>query len=150
MNRTLTAQELRKRSTPAERHLWAQLRAHRLNGYYFRRQYPIGRYVVDFICRRHGVIVEVDGEYHRQQVAADIERMRHLEALGYTVVRFRNEEVFTRIECVLKLFFLTCTSPPPPQRRGVARHLRHDDFQPDRTGQRIPRPHGTDPHRRSL
>ena len=49
MNRTLTAQELRKRSTPAERHLWAQLRAHRLNGYYFRRQYPIGRYVVDSV-----------------------------------------------------------------------------------------------------
>jgi len=126
MNRTLAAQELRKRSTPAERHLWAQLRAHRLNGYYFRRQYPIGRYVVDFICRRHGVIVEVDGEYHRQQVGADIERMRHLEALGHTVVRFRNEEVFTRIECVLKtiLHHLHLSTPSPKERGRQAPTVR--------------------------
>lgn len=58
------ARELRRNSTDAERKLWACLRAKRLGGYKFRRQYPVGQYVVDFVCVDRGLVVEVDGDQH--------------------------------------------------------------------------------------
>ncbi len=57
--------------TPAEAHLWQHLRGGQLNGYEFRRQYPMGRFIVDFYCPRLKVIIEVDGDTHAQQAEYD-------------------------------------------------------------------------------
>ena len=79
-----------------------QLRAHRLTGHSFKRQQPIGRFVVDFICLRRRLIIEVDGDHHQSQLAADRERTEFLEALGYTVLRFSNHEVLEQTAAVLQ------------------------------------------------
>ena len=99
---TEVARRLRKESTPAERHLWKRLRAHRLNGYRFKRQQPIDGYVVDFACPQRRLVVEVDGEYHDAQAQEDRQRTSYLEARGYRVLRFSNEEVLEDIEEVLE------------------------------------------------
>jgi len=100
--RTQQARELRREETSAERHLWQQLRARRLTGHSFKRQQPIGRYIVDFICLRRRLIIEVDGDHHQRQLDADRERTEFLEALGYTVLRFSNREVLEQTAAVLQ------------------------------------------------
>jgi very-short-patch-repair endonuclease len=100
--RTQQARELRREETGAERHLWHQLRAHRLAGHSFKRQQPIGRFIVDFICPRSRLIIEVDGDHHQRQLDADRERTEFLEALGYTVLRFSNREVLEQTAAVLR------------------------------------------------
>ena len=99
--RTQVARELRRAQTSAERHLWHRLRAHRLAGHYFKRQQPIGRFIVDFICPGRRLIIEVDGEHHQSQLDADGERTEFLEALGYRVLRFSNHEVLKQTAAVL-------------------------------------------------
>lgn len=88
------AKENRCNPTVAETCLWSHLRANQL-GVYFRRQHPIGDYIADFVCIRHMLIVEVDGGYHNksEQQEEDMIRMHHLQALGYRILRFSNEEV---------------------------------------------------------
>lgn len=85
--------DLRKRQTPAEVTLWKVLRDRRLDSVKFRRQYPIGPFVVDFCCPQLRLIVELDGRIHDELVEQDEERTRLLAASGYNVVRFSNEEV---------------------------------------------------------
>ena len=87
------ARELRAGMTPAERELWMMLRKHRQDGFYFRRQHPISRYIVDFCCTKAKLCIEVDGALHDHQGERDDERTSRLEAMGYRVLRFRNEEV---------------------------------------------------------
>lgn len=67
----LRARELRKQTTPAEKILWEQLRNRRLNGIKFRRQHPLGKYIVDFYSPAHRLVIEIDGEFHRYQVDQD-------------------------------------------------------------------------------
>ena len=98
--RTQRARELRHTSTEAERRLWQHLRAHRLRGHHFKRQERIGPYIVDFICRPRRLIIEIDGEDHQSQLEADRQRTHFLEALGYTVLRFSNHDVFVRTDSV--------------------------------------------------
>ena len=86
------ARDFRKAPTPSERRLWSALRRDRL-GVSFRRQQPIGPFVVDFFCAGHRLIVEVDGPIHESQQERDAERQRLLEACGYRVVRFTAEDV---------------------------------------------------------
>ncbi|MEW6093814.1 MAG: DUF559 domain-containing protein [Chloroflexota bacterium] len=95
------ARQLRKEPTPAERKLWAHLRGHKLLGAGFRRQHAIGGYVVDFCSPRVKLIIELDGSPHLEQKDYDAERIEYLEAQGYTVLRFWNDQVLNSVEEVL-------------------------------------------------
>jgi very-short-patch-repair endonuclease len=122
------AKHLRRAMTRAEILLWRYLKAHRLDGLAFRRQTPIGRYMVDFVCHSAQLIVELDGETHdfdaRQQY--DAVRDRWLASRGYYVMRFTNEEVLSALEGVLIVIRETATgrirnTPPSlslPRRGG--------------------------------
>jgi very-short-patch-repair endonuclease len=95
------AGELRHEQTPAEARLWSRLRAHQLAGVQFRRQHAIGNYIVDFCAPREKLVIEVDGGQHLKQEEYDAERTAFLEAAGYKVLRFWNNEVLGEIESVL-------------------------------------------------
>lgn len=86
---------LRQQTTPSEKKLWSIVRSRRLGGFKFRRQHGIGPFVVDFFCSEVKLVVELDGNVHDNpaRAAYDRERQEYLEALGLSVVRFRNEEV---------------------------------------------------------
>ena len=88
--------------TDAELKLWNELRAHRLMGLGFRRQLPIGGYIVDFACPEHKIIVELDGSQHANDDAVDYDRQRtaRLEQSGWTVLRFWNDDVLKDIDNV--------------------------------------------------
>lgn len=95
------ARSLRKHSTDAEQLLWQALRNRRLNGLKFRRQHPIGKYIVDFYCSEKKFVIEVDGDYHLYTDENDIERQNWLESQGYRIVRFWNEDVLKDLEAVV-------------------------------------------------
>ena len=101
------AAELRRNQTEAEARLWAYLRAHQVNGVHFRRQHAIGNFVVDFCAPRKKLIIEVDGGQHLEQEEYDTERTRFLESLGYTVLRFWNNDIMTDIEGVIRVILVT-------------------------------------------
>jgi very-short-patch-repair endonuclease len=105
---TEKAQELRKKSTDAERLLWRHLRAKQLEGLKFRRQEPIGDYIVDFVCFDRSLIVEVDGGQHVREKAKDHERTKWLEDQGFEVLRFWNNDVMKNIEGVLRVIRDNC------------------------------------------
>ena len=102
------AKELRQQMTPAERVLWEHLRAKRLKGLKFRRQHPLGPFIVDFCCPEHRLVIEVDGGVHELQKECDEARTEQLEAYGYRVLRFRNEDVLHRLEDVLEAICEAC------------------------------------------
>jgi very-short-patch-repair endonuclease len=114
-----TAKHLRRAMTRAEILLWRYLKAHHLDGISFRRQAPMGRYVVDFVCHTARVIVELDGETHdfdaRQQ--HDAVRDAWLASRGYLILRFTNEEALSAVEGVLTVIRETAAtrirSTPP-------------------------------------
>ena len=101
--RTERARALRQRETRAEAILWAELRGRRLDGLKFRRQQQIGRYFVDFACETLRLVIELDGGVHDddQQVTHDYHRQVEIEALGWSVIRFRNSEVTTSLSRVM-------------------------------------------------
>jgi very-short-patch-repair endonuclease len=82
--------------------LWSQLRRRNLNGHRFRRQHPIGSYVVDFACLKAKLIVELDGGHHSEQREADRQRDANLEELGFNVLRFWNDDVRSNLSGVLE------------------------------------------------
>ena len=95
------ARRLRREATEAERLLWARLRSRRFRAVKFRRQHPMGPYIVDFVDQEHGLIVELDGGQHTEQQAYDERRTRWLESRGFTVLRFWNSEVLASLDSVL-------------------------------------------------
>ena len=95
------ARQLRSTPTDAERRLWSWLRRKQLDRFRFRRQQPIGPYVVDFFCAQAKLIVEVDGGQHAERQLQDTARTRWLEERGYRVLRFWNNEVFGNTEGVV-------------------------------------------------
>jgi very-short-patch-repair endonuclease len=97
---TKTARELRNNLTDAERCLWHELKRRQIAGMKFRRQQPIGHFIVDFVCFERRVIVEVDGGQHAEQLHYDKRRTRWLEAQGYRVLRFWNNDVLANTEAV--------------------------------------------------
>ena len=105
------AKELRQQMTDAERLLWRHLRAHRMNGEKFRRQQPIGPYIVDFVHFAAGLIVEADGGQHNES-ERDAKRDRWLESEGYRVLRFWNHDILENTEIVLEMIFSTVAPPP--------------------------------------
>jgi very-short-patch-repair endonuclease len=96
------ARALREAMTDAERALWYQLRAKRLLGRKFRRQQPIGNYIVDFVSFEGGLVIELDGGQHLEQAEADAQRTAWLESQGFRVLRFWNDAVLKQTEAVLE------------------------------------------------
>ncbi len=94
--------KLRQNQTEAEAKLWQVLRAHQLNDIHFRRQHAIGPYIVDFCSPKHKLIIELDGSQHLEQQEYDAERTVYLEAKGYRVLRFWNNEVIGNLDGVLQ------------------------------------------------
>jgi very-short-patch-repair endonuclease len=96
------ARQLRRDATIPERVLWSLLRDRRLNGVKFRRQHPIGPYIVDFYCGSHGLVVELDGRSHDDRGLEDRRRQEYLESVaGLRVIRVGNDDVFQDRESVL-------------------------------------------------
>ena len=95
-----------------EKRLWSLLRDRKLGGLKFRRQVPIGRFVVDFLCARHRMIVEADGPFHDPE--RDAARDAWLMGQGYRVVRFSNAEIAGSTETVLDRIRSLTEAPPSP------------------------------------
>lgn len=113
MNLNKFAKTLRKQSTDTEIFLWQHLKAKRLGGFKFRRQEPIGRYIVDFVCHEKGIVVECDGHQHIDSIK-DQERDRCFSSQGYQVLRFWDNDVLQNINGVLEIILKTCRASPSP------------------------------------
>lgn len=98
---TKTARKLRSNMTDAEKRLWSRLRGRQLENTKFVRQFPIGRAVADFACRSAKLVIELDGGQHADNTA-DEARTKMIEAHGYTVIRFWNNDVLSNTDGVLE------------------------------------------------
>ncbi|MCR6732929.1 MAG: DUF559 domain-containing protein [Afipia sp.] len=109
------ARGLRHETTEAERKLWPCLKQIALNGSHFRRQATIGPYFADFACHALRIVIEIDGGQHNES-ASDAARTRYLEALGYRVLRFWNNDVLNNAEGVAEVIAAAIAEriPPPP------------------------------------
>jgi very-short-patch-repair endonuclease len=122
------ARQLRREMTLPERSLWYALRDRRLAAWKFRRQSPIGPYIVDFFCHAAGLALEVDGRSHDDRYEADRTRQAELEARGLRVLRVSNDDVFFHVEDVLNAILGALAGdgespspglrPPSPAGRG--------------------------------
>lgn len=100
------AKRMRRQPTDAEAKMWRHLRAHRFAGFKFKRQQPIGRYIVDFACFQRQLIVEIDGGQHQQNAEYDERRSRWLRSQGFIVLRFWNDDVLARSEAVMETIWI--------------------------------------------
>jgi very-short-patch-repair endonuclease len=100
--------------TPAEKRLWAHLRAEQLPGLHIRRQHPLGPFVVDFYHAPSRTVIEIDGDVHAlpERVIHDRRRALWLMEHGYRILRFTNEDVLKRLEGVLEMIRMTCLEKP--------------------------------------
>ena len=96
------ARALRKELTPAERKLWSVLRGKKLNGVKFRRQHAIGSFIVDFVSIKQKLVIELDGSQHLEQDDYAVERTKYLNAQGYKVIRFWNNQVENELDGVIR------------------------------------------------
>ncbi|OGY88726.1 MAG: hypothetical protein A2677_00140 [Candidatus Komeilibacteria bacterium RIFCSPHIGHO2_01_FULL_52_14] len=94
--------QLRNNATDAESLLWSRLRGRQLRGFKFRRQFSIGKYIVDFYCPRKKIAIEVDGSQHMEQTAHEDARNKFLQSKNIRVIRFWNTDVLLNIEGVLE------------------------------------------------
>ena len=95
------ARQLRQTPTDAERRIWSALRDRRLLRYKFRRQHPVGDFIVDFACTEHQLVIEVDGGQHSEN-AADTTRTARLQSQGWRVIRFWNNDVLSNTNGVVE------------------------------------------------
>ena len=102
-NKTILARNLRKNSTIQERRLWNLLKNRQFHNLKFKRQQPVGDYIVDFICKEAKIIIEIDGGQHNEpeNIEYDKTRTEYLNTLGYKVIRFWNNEIYENIEGVV-------------------------------------------------
>jgi tRNA pseudouridine(55) synthase len=117
------AQGLRSNATDVEKQLWRFLRAEQLGGFKFRRQHPVDHYIVDFVCLKKRLIVELDGGQHADAIAQDKKRSAYFESQGFKVIRFWNHEVMENIDGVLQVILVELgasfhTPLPNPPRKG--------------------------------
>jgi very-short-patch-repair endonuclease len=106
------ARQLRRNPTDAERLLWQRLRYWQVDGCKFRRQQPLGRYIVDFVSFEKRLIVELDGGQHAEQSKYDTERDDWLRDQGFVVMRCWNNDVLTNVEGVLEVIKSRLQSTP--------------------------------------
>ncbi|ATI79235.1 endonuclease domain-containing protein [Sphingobium yanoikuyae] len=109
---TAKARALRNNATEAERVLWQVISARKISGIRFNRQVPIGPFICDFVARAIGLVIEVDGGQHNDAVDAD--RTRHIEAQGFRVIRFWNNDVLGNIEGVTEEIERVIADMPSP------------------------------------
>ena len=114
------ARALRKRETPAEKKLWSALRNKKAGNFKFRRQHPIGYYIVDFYSHEKYLIVEIDGSIHEEEDNKEYDRIRQeqLENIGYVFLRFTNSDVMNSLDKVVGEINAFLTSPPTPLLEG--------------------------------
>lgn len=131
------ARELRSASTDAELLLWSRLRARQLAGLKFRRQRPVGPYFADFACVELGLVIELDGGQHGDPsaLAHDTQREEAMHALGFTTLRFWDNEVLTQTDAVLERIRLTAQTLTPTLSRQRERE-QNTSSSPLRTRQR--------------
>ncbi len=108
------AEERKKQSTDTEIILWECLSGKKLEGYKFRRQHIIDEFIVDFVCLKENLVVEIDGGYHNKPEIQEADKLRTeiLESLGYRVIRFTNEEMLGNIDGVLENILIAIKTPP--------------------------------------
>ncbi len=109
------AKALRKRMTPQEKILWEELRRHSLYGLKFKRQVPMGNYVVDFYCHKYRLIIEIDGSIHEEQKEYDALREEVLKQRHCKILRFTNDQIDRELPVVLKTI-INSISPSPQTR----------------------------------
>ncbi len=114
----MRAKDLRKRQTHAETKLWLYLKGCRFHGYKFRRQQVFESYIVDFVCLKRNLIIELDGSQHLENQEYDESRTKYLNALGFRVLRFWNNQVLQELPIVLHAIYLALCHPSP----GASRH----------------------------
>ncbi len=105
---TTVSRKLRRNSTEAEKLLWNHLRAKQIDGLKFKRQTPVGKYIVDFVCFEKDLVIELDGGQHAEQSEDDRVRDSWLNSQGFKVLRFWNNEVFANIEGVFEIIRREC------------------------------------------
>ena len=111
----VAARDLRARETWAEDLLWTALRGRRLDGMKFRRQHPVGPFVLDFCCVEQRLVIELDGQVHAEQREHDAEREALLLSAGYRVLRFPNEAVRDHLSQVLETIRTAAHEDPMPR-----------------------------------
>jgi very-short-patch-repair endonuclease len=113
------AREMRADPTPAEEILWEELRSRTLNGLKFRRQHTVNAYILDFWCPACKLAIELDGSAHDTPEAQEYDaiRQQHLESFGYTVLRFRNEQVLEDTPGVLQQILAAARPAAPTDNR---------------------------------
>jgi very-short-patch-repair endonuclease len=102
------ARRLRREPPFPESLLWSRLRTRQLGGLYFRRQHPVGKYIVDFYCAAAKLVIELDGESHDDRARYDEQRTGFLEAAGLRVIRFTDDEVLKSLENVVFVIAREC------------------------------------------
>ncbi|MDZ4764568.1 MAG: DUF559 domain-containing protein [Chloroflexota bacterium] len=113
------SRQMRQSPTSAEDVLWERLRNRQLGGAKFRRQHPIGVFVVDFFCWSAKLVIEADGAIHDQQRDADAARQTYIEAQGFRVIRFNNDDIFDHLENVItQITFVLSTTVDAPSPHG--------------------------------
>jgi very-short-patch-repair endonuclease len=127
------ARKLRRNMTPAEFKLWGFLRNRQLMDLKFRRQVPIGRYIVDFVCFEKQLVIELDGSQHLDNENADNQRTEELNINGFEILTFTNDEVLNELNAVFEeimnycekknIFTLTRLLPFRERRNKVDCHL---------------------------
>ncbi len=110
-NRT-RARQLRKNPTDAERLLWQKLRFWQIDGCKFRRQQPLGNFIVDFVCLEKRLIIEVDGGQHAEHVTYDTDRDTWLRNQGFVILRLWNNDVLKNIDGVIEMIAKNLQSTP--------------------------------------
>ena len=107
------ARQLRKNMTDTERFVWGRLRSRRFAGYKFRRQMPIGRYIVDFVCLQKRLVLELDGGQHAERKQYDEQRTLWLQTQGFEVLRFWDHEALQEWEAVEEVIWRRLQSGLP-------------------------------------
>jgi very-short-patch-repair endonuclease len=106
------ARQLRRNPTDVERLLWQRLRFWQVDGYKFRRQQPLGEYIVDFVCLQKRLIIELDGGQHAQEVNYDAVRDAWLRGQGFIILRFWNNDVLKNIDGVMMMILSNVQGTP--------------------------------------
>ena len=108
MSKTHRARSLRKNATPSEKLLWPRLRDRRFANFKFRRQQPVGPYIVDLYCADVRVIIELDGESHIGKELYDEKRSQWLKSQGHKVLRIWDSEIYSNLDKVMEMIYEEC------------------------------------------
>ena len=118
------SRNLRKNMTDVERILWAKVRSRQLQGFRFRRQHPIGKYIVDFVCLELKLIIELDGGQHMNQQQYVTNRSQWLQKNGFKTVRFWNNDILDNLDGIMETICMHLPQPQPSFPNEVEAEIR--------------------------